>query len=254
MMNREGYPPIAERLEQHVEDCERVKQDLLEEFGRYTDDDWSKIYDRMADEEEYTPIPLGDDLRCHFEDAEIDEDGKDAVDKLHDSTFSTQYWAAMGKEKDIISALTALMRAKWETRDPDDRPDLVCSRCDNFSIKVASVRKHTCARITRCKECGHESSTHERHKAHMRAKHFKQWDFVCETCKFGTNSSALFTVHTKSKAHLQAIGAPKTTSFECALCQKHYRYKCEYERHLYSRLHLHQSNSSKHDVEKDTIE
>ena len=77
------------------------------------------------------------------------------------------------------------------------------------------------------------------------------FDYSCEECEFHTDILSNWKVHVKSKKHAKLHLGIKINFCEC--CNKQFKQKSIYDRHLLSKAHLLKSNVSCKETKKESI-
>ena len=158
---------LAERLRMRLAECDKVKQEIQQEFD---DKDWDYEFSLMNDDEEYSPIPS---VVERLSDKTImDEVNKKLTAIDRDQDLSDLYWQVKDKSQSIYQYFYNIYKTEFLKSDEDLRPSYVlCDDCDFVSISIEKGREHKC-RLN-------PEVAHKRENCR----------FACNKCKYFTNSA-----------------------------------------------------------------
>jgi hypothetical protein len=95
-----------------------------------------------------------------------------------------------------------------------------------LKLKLKSKAKHNSTQKIECDTCGFTSHYKNAYVKHFESKRHKRClnenytshEYVCHPCKYGTNSSKIFSSHCRTERHAQMQGS---TDFQCE-CKKYF--------------------------------
>lgn len=200
---------LRRRLQDFSKECDRVREELLQEFA---EKDWEDEFAMMDEDEEYSIMPA--DWSSKFQDYEILDHAFKQILNFRDENFTNFYWRVREKSNALYKELFEILKTKYYELDEDLRPSYIkCEDCDAFSKTVQEGREHEC-RVDTATAQKRENCRHG-----------------CNKCKYYTNSQDCYDKHMKSKQHLKNMGIIKPTSFNCSKCDKQFRFNSDLQKH-----------------------